>query len=294
MEKNKKSGSQSLIGGVIFLAIGILDVLVLRADFFTASTLVAHDYFLDVGQGDSELVVLPGNIAVMTDAGPRAAVVGDLQRILPGNYIDVAIISHPQLDHFNGYNFILDHYHIGAFIYNGRDDDPPNAAWSGLKVKIKDEHIPLITLGRRDSIHYASSEIDILSPNLAFDQSAELNDTGFVELVKTPEFRTLFTADTGFNVENWLLSQTSSDLRANVLKVGHHGSSYSSGDAFLRAVNPDAAVIEVGAKNNYGHPGSSTLARLASSTDALVLRTDQNGTIEIYPENGKLKIIKDK
>jgi beta-lactamase superfamily II metal-dependent hydrolase len=59
-------------------------------------------------------------------------------------------------------------------------------------------------------------------------------------------------------------------------------------------VNPEVAVIEVGAKNTYGQPASSTLARLASSTDTMVLRTDQNGTVEIYPEDGKLKIIKEK
>jgi competence protein ComEC len=84
------------------------------------------------------------------------------------------------------------------------------------------------------------------------------------------------------------------DVRADVLKVPHHGSKYASDDAFLRAVNPKVAVIEVGAKNTYGQPASSTLARLASSTNALVLRTDQNGTVEIYHEDGKLKIVKEK
>ncbi len=225
---------------------------------------------------------------------------GALANVLPqgDDYIDLAVISHPQVDHFNGYNFILDHYRVGAFIYNGRDDDPPNAAWSGLKEKIKEKNIPLITLGGGDKIHYQDdydhdNEIDILSPNAAFDQSAELNDTGLVELIKTPQFRTLLTADTGFNVEDWLLSQHD-DIRADVLKVGHHGSKYASDDAFLRAVNPKVAAIEVGAKNTYGQPASSTLARLASSTDALVVRTDQNGTVEIYPDGSKLKIVKEK
>ncbi len=235
----------------------------------------------------------------MTDAGPDDSVLAALAHVLPPDdtYLDLAIISHPQIDHFNGFKFILDHYRIGAFIYDGRDDDPPNAAWDMLKAKIQQQKIPFITLGRGDVIRIgngsSSDEIDILSPDVAFDQSAELNDVGFVELVKTPEFRTLFTADIGFNVENWLL-ENHTDIRADVLKVSHHGSSYSSGDAFLRSVAPRVAMIEVGAKNKYGHPASSTLVRIASDTRALILRTDENGTVEIWPTGGKLKIFKEK
>ena len=114
-----------------------------------------------------------------------------------------------------------------------------------------------------------------------------------MELVKTPEFRTLLTADTGFNIEDWLVARHD-DIRADVLKVAHHGSKYASDDAFLRAVDPAVAVIEVGAKNTYGQPGPSTLARLASATDAVVFRTDRDGTVEIYPEDGKLRVVEGK
>jgi competence protein ComEC len=219
---------------------------------------------------------------------------GSLEKALPGKqYIDLALITHPQADHFNGYNFILDHYGVGAFLYNGRDDDPGVAAWTDLKNKIAAKHIPLITLAAGDSVRYAGNEVDILSPNPEFRESAELNDTGLVEMITTAHFRALFTADIGFNVENWL-AQNIKDLHADILKVPHHGSKYSSGDAFLRAVDPSVAVIEVGAKNVYGQPGAATLARLASSTHAEIFRTDQNGTVEIYYENGKLMIVREK
>ena len=124
-------------------------------------------------------------------------------------------------------------------------------------------------------------------------QSAELNDTGLVELIKTADFRALFTADIGFNIEDWLVANVK-DLRADILKVPHHGSKYASGDVFLRAVDPAVAVIEVGAKNTYGQPGAATLARIASSTRATVFRTDQNGTVEVYYENRKLMIAREK
>jgi competence protein ComEC len=253
----------------------------------------ASAYFLDVGQGDGELMVFPGGPVMMTDAGPTDAVLGSLKKALPGKrYIDLAFITHPQLDHFNGYNFILDHYDVGAFLYNGRDD-PGVAAWTDLKGKIAAKHIPFITLGTGDSVHYEKNEVDILSPNPEFSESAELNDTGLVEMIKTANFRALFTADIGFNVEDWLVANVK-DLHADILKVPHHGSKYSSGDAFLRAVDPSIAVIEVGAKNVYGHPGAATLARLASSTRAKVFRTDQNGNVEIYYDNRKLMITREK
>jgi competence protein ComEC len=253
----------------------------------------ARAYFLDVGQGDSELVAFANGVTMMTDAGPTNKVIDSLGKALPGKrYIDLALITHPQTDHFNGYNFILDRYDVGAFLYNGRDD-PGVAEWMELKNKIAAKHIPFITLGGGDSIHIAGSEVDILSPNAAFAGSAELNDTGLVEMVQTESFRALFTADTGFNIEDWLVANAR-DLHADILKVPHHGSKYASNDAFLRAVDPAVAVIEVGAKNTYGHPGAATLARIASSTHAAVFRTDQNGTIEIFSENGKLKVARGK
>ncbi len=263
-----------------------------------------HEYFLDVGQGDSELVVFPGGMKIMTDAGPAAsspaAVIGALEKVLPQNdrYIDIAIISHPDSDHFAGYLDILDRYEIGAFLYNGRAG--ASDAWQQLMEKIDAKHIPLVTLGAGDHIHYATNIIDILSPDSAFVQSAETNDTSLVELVRAEpgsesgrSFRTLLTGDAPFNVEDYLIKR-GIDVRADILKVAHHGSKYASGSAFLRAVNPKAAVIGVGAKNVYGHPSKEMLARLASSTHAQVFRTDLNGTVEIFSEDGALKMIEEK
>ena len=251
----------------------------------------AHDYFLDVGQGDAEIVAFDGGVKIMTDAGPTNEVLTSIAKALGADrYIDIGIISHPQLDHFNGYNFLLDAgYRFGVFVYNGRDDDPPNAQWSALLAKIKEKHIPLVTLGADDRIEYGANSIDMLSPDKEFAESAELNDTGFVEYVTTPEFTTLLTADTGMNVENFLMKK-GLNLRVDVLKVGHHGSQYASGSGFLRAVDPSIAVIEVGAHNTYGHPTKETLARLASSTTAKVFRTDKDGTIVVGGTGAKLSV----
>lgn len=251
-------------------------------------------YFLDVGQGDAELVVFPGNIKVMTDAGPDQKVLKSIGKVLPqgDRYIDIGIISHPQLDHFNGYNYLLDNYTFGAFIFNGRSDTKTVKEWPALVEKIKSKNIPLITLEDGDKIYYENNEIDFLSPNKDFVQSGELNDTGFVELVKNPDFRTLLTADIGFNVEDYLVAR-GTDIRADILKTPHHGSKYSSGANFLKAVGARIAVIEVGEHNRYGHPTKEALDRLGAS-GAKIFRTDQNGTVEIFAENKKLKIVVEK
>ena len=275
------------IGIVIFILIVFAD-LFLWWGIFGAGGLRAGDYFLNVGQGDSELVILPNGVRILTDAGPDASVVREIEKILPASdrYVDIAFISHPQADHYNGYNHLLDSVDVGAFVWNGRDDDPSVASWKTLLAKIHTKGIPMVTLARGDRIRADVAEDDILSPDSELASSAELNDTGLVELIKTPNLKTLFTADTGMHVEQFLLERHS-DVRADILKVAHHGSKFSTSDAFLRAVNPSIVAIEVGANNTYGHPASSTLARIASSTHAFVFRTDKNGTIFIGSEGGK-------
>ena len=284
----------------VFLALGlvIVDVIIWYNIVFVPLDIAASPrvYFLDVGQGDSELVVLPGNVKIMTDAGPDNKVEQSLAKVLSqgDGYIDLAIISHPEADHFGGYNSLLDHYRIGAIIYNGRDAESGNVAWEQLRAKIKNKNIPIITLAKGDAIRYGNNEVDMLSPSGDFAQSAELNDTGLVELVKTPPFTSLFTADTGSNVEDFLLANHVA-VHADVLKIPHHGSKYASSEAFLRAVDPRVAVIEVGAKNTFGQPSKEVLARIASSTSAKVFRTDEDGTIAISAaEGGALDVIKER
>jgi competence protein ComEC len=282
------------IGILLLFLLVILDLIIWREIVF-AGTVRAGDYFLDVGQGDSELVILPSGARVLIDGGPGAKVAAALEKILPTSdrYVDLLLNTHPQLDHFAGFSAVLDSFEVGAVLTNGRDDNPTVAEWPALVEKIQANRIAMLTLARGDRIASGSSSIKILSPDRSLAESAELNDTGIVALTFTPELRTLFTADIGSNIEQYLLAQ-GDDLRADVLKIPHHGSKYSSSAEFLRAVNPRVAVIEVGTRNTYGHPAPQTLARLASSTRAEIFRTDQNGTVAVFTEDGKLKIESEK
>jgi competence protein ComEC len=101
--------------------------------------------------------------------------------------------------------------------------------------------------------------------------------------------RFLLVGDAERAEEDWLLEQHRDELRADVLKVGHHGSSTSSSDAFLAAVHPDVAVISVGAGNKYGHP-SGDVIRALSRVGAEVLRTDEAGTVIVRTDGSRIEI----
>ncbi|MEK7547204.1 MAG: MBL fold metallo-hydrolase [Patescibacteria group bacterium] len=294
MSENGELGAK--LNGFVFIFLSLF----LAADFFVWYNILfakiadkAGIHFLDVGQGDAELVIFPGNVKILTDAGPDSKILGELEKTsaLGDKYIDLAIISHPQLDHFNGFRYLVDRYRIGAFIYNGRSGDPNVEEWQELINKIKERGIPLIALGAGDKIKNAQSRIDFLSPNQGLLQSAELNDTGLVELVESRGLRVLLTADIGAETEKYLAKNF--DLNADILKVAHHGSKFSSSSQFLDAVKPKVAVIGVGGRNNYGHPTQETLQRLSLVSSA-VFRTDKNGGITAYIDNGKLKIFTEK
>ncbi|MBI3588903.1 MAG: MBL fold metallo-hydrolase [Candidatus Liptonbacteria bacterium] len=273
---------------IIVLALIGLNLLTWREIVFSSQAGPAKFYFLQIGQGDSTLVELPTGAQILTDAGPTKKVVDELQKVMAGSdrYIDLVVVSHPQLDHFNGFNDVLDRYQIGAFIFNGRESELPE--WKGLMAKVKEKKIPLVTLAEGDRIKNGGNVIDFISPTKDFIQSAELNDTGLVELIKTEKMRMLLTADIGANVEKYLVEKFGGQLAADILKVPHHGSKYSSSEEFLKAIQPKVAVIEVG-QNKYGHPTKEALDRL-EGVGAKIFRTDRNGTVTITTFGDKMEV----
>lgn len=242
--------------------------------------------FLDVGQGDATLLKLPPNINILTDAGPDSKVLSALAAAAPPlKRIDLVIISHPQLDHFNGFRFILDKYSIGAVILNGRND-PGVGEWDQLVSDIGQRKLPVIVLGKGDSIRMGDSHIKILGPAPEFRESGELNDTAIVEYISTADWSAMLTGDTGFAQEEYM----GRELRGvDILKVGHHGSRFSTGAKFLATIQPKIAVISAGKDNRYGHPTPATLERLQAA-GVKVFRTDLHGIIRISEIGGELQV----
>lgn len=273
---------------VLFLV--IFDVFVWGQIVFGGPNENLEVYFLDVGQGDSELIVLPGNVKILIDGGPNNKILKELSSVLgpTDRYIDLVVLSHPQLDHFSGLIDVLKRYQVGAFIFSGRRGDAP--AFQDLEKIIKENKIAAVALAENDKIKYLKNCFDILSPSKNLLQSAELNDTTLVMKFENEEVKILFTGDIDKKIEEYLVKKR--DLSVDVLKVSHHGSKFSTSDNFLKETAPKISIIEVG-KNSYGHPTAETLNGLAS-IGAQIFRTDKNGTIKLIINDQQISILKKK
>ncbi|MEK7555084.1 MAG: MBL fold metallo-hydrolase [Patescibacteria group bacterium] len=243
-------------------------------------------YFLNVGQGDSSLIVLPGSVQILVDGGPpNGQLLSELHDVLgrEDHYIDLLIMTHPQLDHFGGFIALLDSVNVGAFITNGRAGD--TGSYAVLRNKLAAKRIPYITLREGDYLRYGASKMKFLAPSPLELMNEELNDTCLVFQLFADGMSALYTGDIGSAVEKRLASK---NIKSSILKVSHHGSRFSSTAEFLRSVDPLIATIGVG-KNRYGHPTPAAIGRL-EDVGAKVFRTDRNGTIRISRKNLEMEV----
>lgn len=268
----------------------IFDGLVWHEIIFNRQNQTPEIYFLDVGQGDSELVVLSGNIKVLIDGGPDKKILENLPAVLSyfDRRIDLVVMSHAQLDHFGGLIEVLKRYQVGAFIWNGIKND--TESFKELQKVIEENKISQIILAENDKIKYKDEIIKIIYPSGDMDPVKSANDAALVLKFESKNGSALFTADIGKKVEQELAAKY--DLTSDVLKVGHHGSKSSSFAGFLGEVNPKISVIEVG-KNSYGHPTKEALDRL-SDIGSKIFRTDKNGIIKLVLGNNKINVFAEK
>ena len=253
----------------------------------------SHDdldlYFLNVGQGDSELIELPGGVQVLIDGGPNKSVVFELGRIngSTDRYLDLVVMTHPQTDHFAGLSDLLDRYQVGAFIVSGRSGE--SEVWEDFYKKLKGKGTAIVLVEAGDKITYEDNLLEVVSPDGGLLGDKEINESSIILRLESEGIKTLFTGDAGFKTENYLLSRFNLDnLDIDVLKVGHHGSKFATGANFLNAATPLVSVIEVG-KNRYGHPTEATLNRLKTAGSA-IYRTDKNGTVRLTAREGKIAV----
>ncbi len=275
---------------LIMIFLVVFDVFIWGLIVFEPVNKNLQVYFLDVGQGDSELVILPNGPKILIDGGPNNKVIDELASVLrpTDRYIDLVLLSHPQTDHFTGLIDVLKRYQIGAFIFNGRSTTADS--WSALSKVIQEDKIPVVILAGGDKIHYLDSQFNFLLPDKNFIESSDLNETAFVSLLQSQNSKILFTGDIDTKTEDYLMRKY--DLDVDVLKVAHHGSKFSSGEKFLSNISPKIAVIEVG-KNSYGHPTSEVLKKLAS-VGAQIFRTDKDGMVKLVINNQEINIFKKK
>jgi competence protein ComEC len=266
-----------------------------------APVLRPHDgslyiHAIDVGQGDALAIRTPRGRWVLVDAGPRTAHAdAGRDRVVPfllrqgARRVDALILTHSDADHIGGAAAVLEAFDVPLVI------DP------GLPAG-KDLFIDLLAAARsggqrwvagNDGIAFSIDDVQftLLYPLASLDASGTANDNSLVFRLDFGTFTALFLGDAPEAVEDELVALYGERLRASLLKVGHHGSATSTGEALLTAARPVIALVSAGRRNRYGHPSPIVLHRLARH-EVRVLRTDEIGTISVrVTRAGQLRVL---
>lgn len=244
-------------------------------------------FFLDVGQGDSILIKTPENKFVLIDSGPNSAEQDVLQTLdrLNVKKLDVVIATHPHEDHIGNMDKIISKYNIERFYTTNKTTN--TQTFVDMLNALKKKNLKISIARPFDRLKLNGVTLTFLSPLKDYD---DLNDSSVVVMLEFAGKRVLFTGDISQNVEYDIVRNVH-DIKADILKVSHHGSYAATSSLFLEKVNPKVAIISVGKDNPYGHPHSSTIRRL-EKFKVKIFTTEQNGNIAalIFPD-GTLKLI---
>lgn len=253
---------------------------------------------LDVGQGDGILVETPDNHHFLIDGGSSSQ--SDLGRycLLPAlksqgiSYLDGLFISHTDKDHISGAKELLEYMgnglttiRAGYLVLPSWAEKPE--AWEELSDAAQKAGIKIVTGKKGDELHCGLVSFSILWPEKNAT-GKDVNEEAMVMELSFGEFQMLFTGDIGADTEKKLLA--SGILKdVDCLKVGHHGSRYSTTEAFLEKIKPELAIISCSSTNTYGHPSPETVERLEAA-GSQVEYTMKNGAITVETDGKKLKI----
>jgi len=247
---------------------------------------------LNVGQGDAFLLDWPRyHLQILIDGGPGRKVLPELGQSLPfyDQRVETVILTHPHQDHLEGILSLAERYRppYQLILPERPTRDSPDL-YQILWREIADNRVNTIISRQGQKIAWdlgqeKITELEFLTP--FFDYSRHrvlnLNDQSAILRLDYPQ-KILFMGDASVKLEAKLLAEMSHNLQADILKVGHHGSRFSTSSEFLDAVNPKAALISVGQNNLYGHPAPETLNKMKNIT---VFRTDLDGRSEIILGN---------
>ncbi|OPX81101.1 MAG: ComEC family competence protein [Pelotomaculum sp. PtaB.Bin013] len=283
-------------------------------------------HFLDVGQGDCILVQTPGGNNMLIDTGGRRdeyqtgtgvgdQVVTPYLRKIGVRRLDVLVLTHPHEDHAGGAATIVKNFPVRMAVVpqmdevvlksqeglvagettavkkKGKNDTGEEVplAYIALLKKMAAGGIAVRAAGAGDVIKLdRETEVEVLYPGLAAGKTiSNMNNCSLVLKLTYRQKSFMFTGDVETDAQSGLI-QTGADLKADILKMPHHGSR-SLLPALVEQVNPEAAVISVGAHNNFGHPAQSTLETL-NRDGVRVYRTDQDGAVIFNTDGRRLEV----
>lgn len=217
-------------------------------------------YFIDVGQGDSTLIVTPKNKKILIDGGEGKTNVL-FQYLLDRriNKIDYIIISHFDSDHCNGLIEIIEKIRVENIVMSKQSKE--SEEYKKILEIIKQKNIKVSSVKAEDKIIIEKNlYTKILNPAEKFEFQ-DLNNNAIVAKLVYKDFSMLFTGDIEKAEEN-LAKKYKNELKSTILKVAHHGSKTSTSEEFLKYVEPQIALIGVGENNKFGHPNQITIEKL--------------------------------
>jgi competence protein ComEC len=255
--------------------------------------------FLDVGQGDAAIVDLPNGDALLIDGGGLvgspidvgARVIAPAFRARRRGALAAVILSHPHPDHYGGFAAGLASTRVSTLWDTGQAErEGATGAYRDLLAWARRSDARVLRPGDLcGARNIGGARVEVLAPCPAALADRGPNDNSFVIRISLGRRALLFVGDAESEEEQDLLRLASHALRADVLKVGHHGSRTSSSAAFVAAVAPSDAVVSSGIRNRFGHPHPATLATFAAS-GARVWRTDRVGAIVVETDGVGLDV----
>jgi len=243
-------------------------------------------HFIDVGQGDAILVQTPSGQNMLIDAGDNqyGEYVVDYLQEQGVNSLAAVIGTHPHSDHVGGLDAVINSFPVKAVLMP--DVTQNTKSFRDVLAAVENQGLKLTTAQAGVPIPLEGLDCGLLAP--VRNDYEELNDYSVVVRLRYGQQTFLLMADAGWEPESQLLA-SGTDLRASVLKVGHHGSYASSSRPFLEAVGAHTGIIMLGQDNDYGYPHNAALRRLTQAGLQLY-QTDINGTIVCTTDGQGLQI----
>ncbi len=246
-------------------------------------------HYIDVGQGDCELIECDGKY-MLIDAGENGHEDDVLNYLnaLEIKELEYVIVSHQHSDHIGGMSEVLDEFAVKNIVmpHLTKSQIPTNSTYKDFVQAVKDSGAKVIEAKAGNSFAFGSGNVEILGP--VTNDAEDINSMSVVMRFVYGENSFMFTGDAETDEEKEIL-ENGGQLDCDVLKVGHHGSSTSSGKKFLDAVSPSICVIPCGKDNDYGHPHKEITKRLKNYTDE-IYRTDVCGSIVIASDGKTLTV----
>lgn len=238
--------------------------------------------FIDVGQADSVLI-RNGNYNMLIDAGNNE----DGEKLV--NYFKslgieeftYVFATHPHEDHIGGMDDIINNFKIDNYYMSNKLST--TKTFMDVLDALDGRNLKYTVPNKGDTLKLGDANIKVIYPG---DDKSNINDSSIVLKITYGKNSFLLTGDATSNVERKIYNE---DIKSDVLKVAHHGSSYSSTDVFLDRVKPYYAVISVGKNNIYNHPSNKTLEKL-NKRNIKVYRTDLDGTIVFISDGDNLSV----